>query len=496
MTNIMGLCPRKAGRKRPTRAPTDANQEPTDGGAGRKREVGGAGAQVSGEFHIFADRGLRTAGGKSPRGTHAPRRTPNAEAEADQSNQHVIAMTGTTVKIKFRPAPTPGEAGTLYFQVSRRREVRHIRTAHRVYAAEWDDTAETLAMPPDDEGRRERLQRLRERLRGDRALLLRLVTALDDEGRDYSAREVTTRYEDALRSLSLRRFMQRTIAHLRRLGRTRTAETYQTALNGYMRYREAADIRLDEIDSREMRLFEAWLRAQGLCPNTTSFYMRILRAVYNRAAEQELVAQAFPFRHVYTGIDRTVKRAVPLEVMKRLKAMNLSDSPRRDFARDLFLFSFYTRGMSFVDMACLKKADLVGGVLAYRRRKTGRLISVKWEPCMARIVAKHAARCAQSPYMLPLIGLRGSGDEAAYRRAFYEVNASLKEVGRMLRLSVPLTLYCARHGWASIAQSLQVPLSVISAGMGHTSERTTRIYLSSLDTQVVDQANRLILNAL
>lgn len=60
----------------------------------------------------------------------------------------------------------------------------------------------------------------------------------------------------------------------------------------------------------------------------------------------------------------------------------------------------------------------------------------------------------------------------------------------------PLTMHCARHCWASIAKSKNIPLSVISEGMGHDSEETTRIYLASLDTNVVDKANSLILKDL
>lgn len=83
--------------------------------------------------------------------------------------------------------------------------------------------------------------------------------------------------------------------------------------------------------------------------------MRNLRAVYNRAVEKELTTQRYPFKHVYTGVEKTLKRAVPLKTIKQIKEMDLSMNPTLGFARDMFLFSFYTRGMSFVDMAYLRK---------------------------------------------------------------------------------------------------------------------------------------------
>lgn len=122
-----------------------------------------------------------------------------------------------------------------------------------------------------------------------------------------------------------------------------------------MQFRQCKDVALSEIDSDLMQLYEAYLHGKGAVRNSSSFYMRIFRAVYNRALEKGLINQCNPFRHVYTGVDKTVKRAVPLSAIKRIKNMNLSLQPNLEFARDMFLFSFYTRGMAFVDMAYLKR---------------------------------------------------------------------------------------------------------------------------------------------
>ena len=175
--------------------------------------------------------------------------------------------------------------------------------------------------------------------------------------------------------------------------------------------------------------------------------------------------------------------------------MDFSMNPTFDFARDMFLISFYTRGMSFVDMAYLRKKDLQNGVLSYRRRKTGQQLLIKWEKCMQEIVDKYDT--SQSNYLLPIIKPFGEIDERKqYIYAAHNINRCLKIIGKELGLSVSLTLYVARHAWASIAKSKNVPLSVISEGMGHDSEATTRIYLASLDTVAIDEANSMILKSL
>ena len=290
-------------------------------------------------------------------------------------------------------------------------------------------------------------------------------------------------------------FMQSIIEQKKLMGYIRTAETYEATLRSFSAFLNGKDIALTKITPDIMQLYEAHLYNRGLLRNTTSFYMRILRAVYNRAVEKDLTINRNPFKHVYTGVDKTVKRAVHLKIIKRIKEMDFSKNPTFDFARDMFLMSFYTRGMSFVDMAYLQKKDLQNGVLSYRRRKTGQQLFIRWEKCMQEIVEKYDT--SQSNYLLPIIKPFSNIDERKqYQNAMYLINRKLKEIGKIVGIKLPLTLYVARHSWASVAKNKNVPISVISEGMGHDSEMTTQIYLASLDTTVVDKANKMILNSL
>lgn len=222
--------------------------------------------------------------------------------------------------------------------------------------------------------------------------------------------------------------------------------------------------------------------------------MRNLRAIYNRAVEKDITVQRSPFKHVYTGIDKTVKRALSAKTIKEIKNLDLSLSPQLDFARDLFMFSFYTRGMSFIDMAFLKKKDLHGGILSYRRKKTNQQLFIKWEKPMQEIIDKYDT--GDSLYLLPIIKETGTDSRTQYKNGAHLVNDKLKKIGEQLGLETPLTSYVARHSWASIAKSKNIPVSTISEAMGHDSENTTRIYLASLDTSSVDKANSIVLSAL
>ena len=396
----------------------------------------------------------------------------------------------TSIKIKYRPSSVEGKEGCIYFQIIHNRVVRQLNTDYRIFASEWNEDTETII---DNGDRTNIVNAIKERLAWDAARLDKVVAQLDAGRRKYSADDVITAFHRLTKEVSLFSFWHNVIAQLKQLGKVRTAETYTATLKSFMKFQSNQDVPLDGITSDMMLLYEAHLKARGVRMNTISFYMRIFRAVYNRAVEKGLTTQQNPFRHVYTGVDKTVKRAIHIKDIKALKDIDLSMHPTLDFTRDMFMFSFYTRGMSFVDMAYLKKTDIKHGILTYRRRKTGQELSIKWEKCMAEIIAKYPEN--KTGFLLPIIKERGD-ERRQYDNALHLVNYRLKELSTMLKLQRPLTMYVARHSWESAAKAKNVPLSVISEGMGHDSEATTQIYLASLETSVVDKANKMILGLL
>jgi len=397
----------------------------------------------------------------------------------------------TSVKVKFRFSTQGGEERASYYQIIRKRVIRQIKTDYHILAEGWDEQNDVVVIATDS--RNSILHSVNKRIGRDVKRLNTVTGRLYGYGKEFTANDIADRYHESASGQSLFRFMESVIVRLKRLNRERTAETYTATLNSFMRFRKDNDVLLDEINSDSMMEYEAYLKARGVTMNTVSFYMRILRAVYNRAVEKGLTEQRNPFRHVYTGIDKTVKRAIPLQAVRRIKELDLSLKPSLDFARDLFLFSFYTRGMSFIDMAYLRKNDLQNGILSYRRRKTGQQLFIRWEKCMQEIIDKHPE--TGTDYLLPIIKTPGN-ERQQYRNAQRLVNNKLKEISAMTGLHCNLTMYVSRHSWASAAKSKNVPLAIISEGMGHDSETTTQIYLASLDSSMIDKANEMILKNL
>ena len=400
-----------------------------------------------------------------------------------------------TVKLKFRPSTVDGKEGTLFYQIIHNRRSHRIRTGYKLFPTEWDDRSGGILIPPgSDDGRKNYLATLQDRVAGETDRLNRIIVSYEQEMRSYTYADILADYSAPEGVDTLFGFMKEMIGQLDRQGRIRTCETYDTTLRNFTRFRKGRDIRFGEIDSETMIAYELHLKMTGVSKNTSSFYLRILRAVYNRAVEEGLCMQRHPFKHVYTGIDKTAKRALALDALRQIRDMELTSCSQMNYARDMFLLSFYLRGMSFVDMAYLKRDDLKNGVLTYRRKKTGQRLSIRWEHCMQQIVERYPN--GNPAYLLPILVRSDSDERRQYKNVGHLINRNLRKLGRELSLPVPLTMYVARHTWASIARSKNIPLSVISESMGHDSEATTRIYLASLDTDVVDQANWVVINLL
>lgn len=398
-----------------------------------------------------------------------------------------------SIKVKFRPSTVADQKGTIYYQIIHERKVRQLLSEYHVLPSEWDENRSMVTTYCNSD-RKSIILAIRERIRYDVERLTKIARELDANGLSYTASDIIDEFNRHAHEYSLFNYMENIIANLRKNGRIRTSETYKATLLSFKKFRNDEDIMLDCITSEIMEAYEAWHKKRGVTPNTISFYTRILRAVYNRAVEGGIIENKNPFRRVYTGIDKTVKRALHITVIKKIRALDLSYTPSLDFARDMFLMSFYLRGMSFIDMSYLKKTDLRNGYITYRRSKTGQRLIIEWTKEMQMILDKYPE--TKSEYLLPIIKTPGTNERYVYRNTGYNINHNLKKIAVMLGITIPLTLYVARHSWASAAKTNGIPISIISEGMGHDSEATTRIYLASLDTSVVDKANSLILKSL
>ena len=394
-----------------------------------------------------------------------------------------------TIKVKLHPSSVVGRAGTVYYQVIHRRATQQITTNIRLQPDEWDAIGEQVAVSVADKSI------IHNRIDSDTALLKRIVKDLDSSGVTYSVGDIIKRYKSPECHVSVLDFMKNQIRLMRNANRLGTALNYEKTMKNFAEFLGGVNLPFSAMTEQLVAEYNAFLVQRGMVRNSISFYMRIMRAVYNKAVRQKLVEQSHPFTEVYTGIDRTRKRAVSESVISQLYKLKLTEDTPLALARDIFIFSYCTRGMAFVDIAYLKKENIQNGVICYARRKTGQLLSVRIEPSIQRIIDRYSS--ALSPYVFPILTSADTKEAyEEYQVAINNHNRQLRRLSKMLPAGCKLTSYTSRHSWATAARNHNVPISVISQGMGHTSEQTTQIYLTMLENSVIDDANKGIISGL
>ncbi len=400
------------------------------------------------------------------------------------------------VSLFFRPSQSNIREGVLCFRISHAGATAVVSTGIVIQREEWSSADSCICIPaavlPE---RSQELATYSSTILRHRAALQNILAGFLRAGHPFHVSQIANVFRTLLGSVGFVSYAHDLIFRLQRGYSHVTARRYRTTINSFCRFLgDVSDVSFLEFCPSLLLSYESWLHSHGIGINSSSFYLRNLRAIFNRAVRDGVATPVRPFERVYTGIAKTVKRALDIDSIRRIQRFPLPEGSSADFARSLFLFSFYTRGMSFVDMAFLRKADIVDGRLTYCRQKTRHCLSILWEAPMQHIVDRFPT--ADSPYLLPIVSNCDTDVRQQYICVRQRVNRQLRILGERMGLPIPLTMYVARHSWASIAHNCQVPVAVISEALGHTSEHTTRIYLSSFEGAPVDHANHQVLSML
>ncbi len=394
-----------------------------------------------------------------------------------------------TVKVKLRPSSIEGKAGVIYYQITHNRKTQQITTKLRVQPLDWDANEEKLVQDAPN------YSIIQNRIDSDTTLLRRVVLDLDSSGMKYTVEDVINRYKSPQNHILVLDYIRTQIEQLRATNRLGTAKNYEKTMCSFGEFLGDIQLPLLALTEQVITDYNAFLVQRGLVRNSVSFYMRVLRAIYNKAVRQKLIEQQHPFAEVYTGIDHTRKRAISESIIAQLHRLELEAGSPLTLCRDIFIFSYCTRGMAFVDIAFLRKTNLQNGVICYARRKTGQLLNVRIEPSIKRIIDRYAD--SNSPYIFPILTSLDTAEAyEQYQIALNTHNRLLGRLSEILGCGCKLTSYTSRHSWATAARNHNIPISVISQGMGHTSEQTTQIYLTMLENSVIDDANKEIIGCL
>ena len=319
------------------------------------------------------------------------------------------------------------------------------------------------------------------------------VIDFDDKGKPYTVQDIIDEVAEKSDRSTFREFTEGTIAKLKKLGKYGNARVYQNTLNVFNDYLDKQEIYFNQIDYKCIQGFEEYLIGKDSKRNTISNHLRTLRAIYNRAIKEGITREEYyPFKNYKIKSEKTQKRAITKDDINTIRDLKLKNTPDLILARDYFLFSFYNRGMSFIDVAFLKVKNIKKDHIVYTRKKTGQHFIIKLSDLSEKIIRKYSDLKDPDSYIFPIIKRKGNED-LDYRNAMRLMNKKLKKLGEEAEIETPLTTYVARHSWATIGKRAGIPTAVLSEGLGHETEETTQIYLDSFENEVLDDANEKII---
>ncbi|MCD8032516.1 MAG: site-specific integrase [Bacteroides sp.] len=424
----------------------------------------------------------------------------------------------TSFRFHLRPSRREGQSPAfLFIRIIHQRKYKDLRREYTLYPHEWDSTSHTVRLCQADPSRLPYLKDLQEQMRKD-LHLLRQITDLLGQKPEYTLGEIVEHFHSIQGEHTLLGFCRRLSGELTLAGRTRTARAYVSAVRSLVRFCQGKDIPLSEIDHRLMCNYEHHLLEKGLQMNTIAFYMRNLRTLYNKAIAARIIParETNPFAEVFTGVYQTRRRSLTAEDMntlyrlqqklhRQINAMQGSSSPEAlgrdpyylhlDRLREAllyFMFAYHSRGMSFIDLACLKKSEINHQRIRYKRKKTGGYLEICITKPMRQIIRYFRKHTRSSGYVFPILTGSPVNQRITYETALSRQNKLLKELAVLAGINKKISTHVARHTWATLAKRMGYAVALISEGLGHRDTQVTSIYLASFERSAMDElSNKL-----
>ncbi len=391
----------------------------------------------------------------------------------------------------------PGFPSVLKVDIGHRDKTAYISLTARLLAEQWDADHSMVINHPEQ-------QLLNIYIMGVKQQVDRTIFILADNGslQSMTANDIKMEIERKLNPEKVEEKEQQQrrknlfAARYLKFTESKTGSTHRIYMETYKRMLEYAGERLnslafEDITKEWLVSFDHYMVAQSPSRNARNIHLRNIRAVFNEAIDDE-VTTFYPFRRFQIKNEATRKRNLKVEDLR--KHLNCPCDKRAQKHLDMFKLMFMLIGINLIDLCNLKEIDN-NGRINYHRAKTNRLYSIKVEPEALEIINKYRGK----NYLIDILDRYKDYHDYTKR-----INRALKQIGPYKRVGrggkkstepmfPDISTYWARHSWATIAASLDIPRDTIAHALGHGNNTVTDIYID-FDERKVDEANRKVLD--
>ena len=383
----------------------------------------------------------------------------------------------------------------VYLRITKDRKSIFFRTPYTSLEKEWDESQGKFNKHSPDYLKKNRLLlKFIDRATG-------IITDLEQEKSDYTLSdvEVVLRLKPNPANRSIFPFWEEIISEQKMAGRTGNARIHSDTLKSLKKFSKIKELTFHQTTPEFLEKYESWLRSRGGTDGGVGVKMRSIRSVFNTAIIRgRIKGDIYPFKayKISKLKGKGIKKALRLEDIQKVAQLDLSQHPTLIDIRNYFIFSFYTRGMNFADMATLKWSNISDGRIYYTRSKTKGNFQIKILPPVQEILDYYKPKRNQTDYVFPILLEKDMAFSHLENRKFKmlkKYNKRLKEIAALCDIDKPLSSYVARHSYANSLKQKGISTDIISESMGHQNIAVTQAYLKELDNSLIDDAMEVLL---
>lgn len=390
----------------------------------------------------------------------------------------------------MRKKPLSDGTFPIYLRITQNRKAKFIYLNYSCKTNQWNEKEGVFKKNYDNYVKRNII------LSDAKKKALQIIDQFVEQDREFTLNQ----FEELFRGKKTRdkqkfyEFFESKINDLAAGGRTGNQKVYQETLNSFRKFIKVRNPDFEDITPRLLEKYEIHLRSNGGTDGGISVKMRTIRAVYNDAIKRGMVKQEhYPFRvfEISKLKGKGQKRALSREEFLLIADFPSEEHSHLRDARNYFVFSYYTRGMNFVDMMKLRWTNIINETILYRRSKTNSNFQVKILPPVQAILDYYKAHFPETNYVSPILlqeNLKPNQIENRKKKTLKKFNKDLKEIGKIVGIQQKLTSYVARHSFATNLKQAGIATAIISESMGHKTQEVTENYLKEFENKVIDDA--------
>lgn len=378
---------------------------------------------------------------------------------------------------------------TIAIRIVRRRENTTLSIYQSCKPKHWSQETQRV------KGRAKNHKRINKFIEKYEKIIQEIIDEFELSGEPYDLKDISKaikNYKAKGAPESYTDYVNKRIKQLKKGNKIGTYTLEEEALSVLFKFFGTKKINFRDINHETLIDFVVYLESRGNTKATIGIRLRTIRANFNKAISSGIIAKAlYPFKDFKISKFKSsrTKQILTIKEIEFFKSHECQNN-QEEFAQDMFLFSFYARGINYIDILLLKKSNVTGDHIDYERSKTGERVSFDINSEIKRLIEKYQAP-KDSIYLMDI----ADGDRAdpqyvknkVKNDLTRKVNQGLKSIMEVNNSNKHITFYCARHSFATALKFANVSVEIIREALGHRDIKSTISYLATLPDIKLDK---------